>query len=340
MGMHRSRQLIARLLTEVTQGTIAHVYYKSEATLAFAQPENGFLVGGSEQNTAMENGLQADREDAPEDKRVRTEAAHLELHLIVLFQVQDQRQGRCDVLSHHSRSGSSRDPELRSPEQAEDQDGVHDDVEDGAGHLGYHGIKCPAGGLQDAFQGHFHKEAQGTAADDAHIDVAVGADVRVGGLDVKEGLCQKQADQHEGGHDQQLDEDAVDSALVDVFEVLLAQGAGEKGVDADRQSHCKGDHKSLDGEGEADSGQGVLTDHRHEDGVHDVVEGLNHHGEHHGDGHGGQEPSHRHGSHFVFFYWCGMRHDPDPFSRGGSFRPCSGGRFYCNQYTSFAHVQE
>ncbi len=58
MGMHRSRQLIARLLTEVTQGTIAHVYYKSEATLAFAQPENGFLVGGSEQNTAMENGLQ------------------------------------------------------------------------------------------------------------------------------------------------------------------------------------------------------------------------------------------------------------------------------------------
>lgn len=57
VGMHRCRQEIARCLMETMGGRIAHVYYKSESTLSFVEPENGFLVGGSDENTALENGL-------------------------------------------------------------------------------------------------------------------------------------------------------------------------------------------------------------------------------------------------------------------------------------------
>ena len=57
IGMHRSRREIAAQLMTVMGERIKNVYYKSETTLPFMEPENGFLVGGSADNVAMENGL-------------------------------------------------------------------------------------------------------------------------------------------------------------------------------------------------------------------------------------------------------------------------------------------
>ena len=72
IGMHLCRKEIARALNEVMEGRVKHIYYKSETTLPFmtaddmiATPhfdtdevlKNGFLVGGSDDNIATENGL-------------------------------------------------------------------------------------------------------------------------------------------------------------------------------------------------------------------------------------------------------------------------------------------
>ena len=60
VGIHVCRQTIADSLVKVMEGRIEHVYYKSETTLPFKadlQQENCFIVGGSKDNTAMENGL-------------------------------------------------------------------------------------------------------------------------------------------------------------------------------------------------------------------------------------------------------------------------------------------
>ena len=68
VGMHLSRQQIAAQLMTVMNtphpdssidpiSPIHHIYYKSEGTLSFVEPQNGFLVGGSDDNTAIENGL-------------------------------------------------------------------------------------------------------------------------------------------------------------------------------------------------------------------------------------------------------------------------------------------
>ena len=68
VGMHISRDAIARQLVKVMEGRIAHVYYKSETTLPgkMRADETGlsedgtlsyFIYGGSDDNTAMENGL-------------------------------------------------------------------------------------------------------------------------------------------------------------------------------------------------------------------------------------------------------------------------------------------
>ena len=57
IGMHMSRHAIAKALAEVMKGRIENIYYKSETTLPFMEPENGFLLGHSDDNIAIENGL-------------------------------------------------------------------------------------------------------------------------------------------------------------------------------------------------------------------------------------------------------------------------------------------
>ena len=60
VGIHLCRQSIAKSLVKVMGNRIENVYYKSETTLPFKAElgqENGFIVGGSDDNTAIENGL-------------------------------------------------------------------------------------------------------------------------------------------------------------------------------------------------------------------------------------------------------------------------------------------
>ncbi len=60
VGIHESRNDIARAIVDVMGGTVSNVYYKSETTLPFkagiAQAD-GFLIGGGGDNVATENGL-------------------------------------------------------------------------------------------------------------------------------------------------------------------------------------------------------------------------------------------------------------------------------------------
>lgn len=60
VGMHCCRQEIAEALIDACEGSVKHIYYKSETTLPYKadlHQENGFLVGGDETNIATENGL-------------------------------------------------------------------------------------------------------------------------------------------------------------------------------------------------------------------------------------------------------------------------------------------
>ena len=57
IGMHLCRKLIADQLADVMKEYIDNVYYKSETTLPFMEPENGFLIGSSNDNIGIENGL-------------------------------------------------------------------------------------------------------------------------------------------------------------------------------------------------------------------------------------------------------------------------------------------
>ena len=57
IGMHLSRHDIAKALATVMSNRISNIYYKSETTLPFMEPENGFIMGSCDNNIAVENGL-------------------------------------------------------------------------------------------------------------------------------------------------------------------------------------------------------------------------------------------------------------------------------------------
>ncbi len=60
VGMHVSRLEIAQAIVNASEGQVENVYYKSETTLPFKADlgqENGFIIGGSKENVAVENGL-------------------------------------------------------------------------------------------------------------------------------------------------------------------------------------------------------------------------------------------------------------------------------------------
>jgi len=60
IGMHLCRKQIAEALKEVMGASLSSIYYKSETTLPFMNPGDmsGFLLGSSDDNIAIENGLQ------------------------------------------------------------------------------------------------------------------------------------------------------------------------------------------------------------------------------------------------------------------------------------------
>ncbi len=61
VGMHLDRMMIAQALKKIMGDALHAVYYKSETTLPFKAElgqENGFLIGQSSDNVAIENGLQ------------------------------------------------------------------------------------------------------------------------------------------------------------------------------------------------------------------------------------------------------------------------------------------
>ena len=59
-GMHFARNIIAQALTQLPQGLVRNVYYKSETTLPYKaqlDPQNEYIIGQFDTDIAMENGM-------------------------------------------------------------------------------------------------------------------------------------------------------------------------------------------------------------------------------------------------------------------------------------------
>lgn len=178
--------------------------------------------------------------------------------------------------------------------------GVQDDVDDGAGGLGEHGIERTAGGLEGPLQCDLEEHAERAHTADHHVALAVvhdPLDVRLDG-EVQAGTGQADDCKHqkaEGTEEQSIHRGAVRLGLV-----ALAQALGQQGVDAHTGAHRHGDHQILHRKGQRHGVQRILAQLCHKDAVHHIVKRLDQHGYDNGDRHGQQQPVFRHDPHFVF----------------------------------------
>ena len=267
------------------------------------EPKNHHGADGAEDNRGHAHGV-----DAPNGGTIRPEPLGLKLDFRVIAGIEEDGEGGADHLPQHR--GRRRSGHLHAGEgaQAENQHRVHDDVHNGPRALANHGAEGPPRGLEQAFKHDGDKNAKAQGGADGNIGGPAVNNLLYIGLNLKEGPGNEHTQYGKGNGADHRQKDAVGGRLVGPVVVLFPQTPGEQGVDAHAGAHPHGYHQILDGKGHGNRRQGVLADLGHKDTVHNVVQGLNEHGEHNGQGHGNEQPFHRHDAHFVFLHLIRHRH--------------------------------
>lgn len=114
----------------------------------------------------------------------------------ILAHIVDGKQCR-DMLGEDGGNRGPKDAEFGKTEEAEDQDGVEDDVHDRPGALDDHGMKCVACPLQYPFTGDVNEDGQREEETDSDVLCSHSYQGWVIGEKADEGLGEKEADDGE-----------------------------------------------------------------------------------------------------------------------------------------------
>ena len=87
------------------------------------------------------------------------------------------------------------------------------------------------------------------------------------------------------------------SSLIGLLLILCTKTEGDPCIHTDTKAHRNGCHQVLDGIYQRKGCHGIFTDSGNEVTVHDVVQGIDRHGEYHGQRHGDHKRQY-----FLFFH--------------------------------------
>ncbi len=240
-----------------------------------------------------------DGQDDAADVPLGAETAKVQMQLMVPGQIEDDGDNAGNELAEYRSRCGAGNAHGGEAEIAEDQNGIENDVDDGADALGDHGVQGAAGGLQEPLKGDFKELKTAKPHTDGQIDGAAGNNFLDIGLAGHEESGAENAHQRKSRNADDNQEETVEGNMTGAFRISLTERAGHRGVDAHAEAGADGDHQRLHGECQRNGGQGVFTDLRHVDAVHNVVKRLNDHGDDHGQGHVEQQLSHGHGAQFI-----------------------------------------
>ncbi len=158
-----------------------------------------------------------------------------------------------------------------------------------------------AGCLKGALSGKLHADADGGPGDDGEVlDAVVDHLGLPGGEELHKDRSQAHPQDQKDHPADQIDEVAVGHYPVGLVGPVLPQPAGQQGVEAHAGAYAHGDHQGLDRVDKRQGYKPVGAELGHEHAVHQIIEGLDQHGQHHGPGHIQQQPAHRYDRHLVF----------------------------------------
>ena len=207
-----------------------------------------------------DDGGHTDGIDGLDGLEVGAESPDLQPHLMVSGHIEEDRQQHSRKLADDRSPGSPRNAQGRKAQVAENQDGVQDDVDDGSGSLGKHGVDGLAGSLEHPVVGNLHEQAEAEDGADPQIVAAIPDNLRVGGLALEVQGGEKESEDNEQQAAAGRKENSVGGNHPHRLEVLAPQVHGQQGVDSHTGSRGDGNHQVLDGEGQGDGGEGLLPD--------------------------------------------------------------------------------
>ena len=165
------------------------------------------------------------------------EVPKIQPHRKLAQQEHQQRGQHGGVLSDHSRHGCALDSHGRETEQAEDHNGVENDVGDGSQCLEQHGEDHRTGGLEHLLNADVDKGTGTEGQADVGVGDGICQDCRIIAEQPEEGFQQElsrddEQNCHKGCHEKSMGYRAVCSLLV-----LPAQAAGDIGIDSHTNTH-------------------------------------------------------------------------------------------------------
>lgn len=236
---------------------------------------------------------------------MRTEPGKLQGDLLVLSLMEENGQGEGYKLTKYGGDGGAGHAQAGESQKTKDQNGIQDDIDDGAGSLGDHVIEGLSGGLQQPFKGDLQEDTDAEDSDDLQILRAILNDPGIGSLGSKK---RAGTERPEDGKDQTADKiqkQTVAGSSVHLLLIAFSQAPGKKGVHTNAESGRHRDHKSLYGKGQRNGGQRIFTELCHKHAVYNIIKGLYQHGQHHGKRYGNQKRRNFHRSHFILFWFHG-----------------------------------
>ena len=313
---HKQGELVQLLHAGVLPGTVvvaderAHTLYDAvggqvqKGLQLVVNAQNDHIALGEPGKQAVEEGDQQGGQSQVQDGRhadgvqlavqcnVRVQAAAAQPHRQFGAQVDEQVHAQAQQLADAGGQRCTGNAHGGHRAQAEDQDGVQQDVAHAAEHQRHHGHLHAAHSLEHLFKGQRGHIDGGKQEHDGGVGDAGGHKALVGGEPAQKARHDCNAHHRDDHAVQQAEHHAVGGGDLGLFAVARTQVQGDHGVDADTKADGDGVGKVLDGVYQREGGHGVLADLRHKQAVHDVVQGVDQHGDHVGQRHGQQQRQH------------------------------------------------
>ena len=225
--------------------------------------------------------------------------------------VDEQVDAQTQQLTDAGGEGCARNAQRRHRAQAEDEDGVQDDVAHAAEDQRHHSHLHAAHGLEHLLKGQRRHVDGGKQEDDGGVGDAGCDQVFIAGEPAQKAGHDGNADKGDEDAVHQAQRHAVGGGGLGFFVVARAKVQRDHGIDADAKADGNGVGKVLDGEHQRQGRHGVFADAGHKQAVHDVVQAVHQHGDDVGQRHGHQQRQHRFFFHkgFVHSVWLLLKID-------------------------------
>ena len=191
--------------------------------------------------------------------------------IVIFLFIEPASQCCCTDLTKYCRDRRTFDAQCRRTKETKDQDGVHDDIDDGTKALCQHGIKRSACRLQDSFKAELQIDRCRQQTADTQIICTQLYDFGIACLGTEEHFTAEDTENRKNNTAQCIQHQTVIGDEVCSFLILFPQRTGDQRIDTYASTCTNSDHQVLGRECQRYRSQCVFAQSCYEHTVNDII---------------------------------------------------------------------